>query len=384
MKEPRTRRPPARGKRSRAPAAAGPRPRPPGPPSGTPRAARRGARQGNPDAAEERLALALRAFLRELRHLEGRSPHTVAAYGADLEACLRFISGRVGRPARLADLDAAHLRLWVAAQQAAGARPRTVVRRRSAVRRFTRFLCREGFLQEDPAQRLPAPKIGRPLPRAVSARRLAERLDGSWGDDWAGRRDRAICELLYGAGLRLSELVSLDVGDLDLSGQWVRVKGKGAREREICFGRTARAALAAYLRVRSSGCPSPAAPGGAALFLNQRGKRLGARSVQRLTAARLSDALLGHVHPHALRHSFATHMLDRGADLRAIQALLGHRSLDATQIYTHVSTARLRESFERTHPRARIRSADEQADPDPLPPESAATADGAGEDTTGP
>ncbi|MFH1143078.1 MAG: tyrosine recombinase XerC [Candidatus Eisenbacteria bacterium] len=307
-----------------------------------------------PRFIEERLRLALQAFLRELRHLEGRSPHTVRAYGDDLRASFRFLAQRCGRPARLEDLDAAHLRLWVAAQQAGQARPRSIVRRRSAMRRFTRFLCRENLLATDPAQRLPAPPIGRPLPRALSAHRLATRLDADWGEDWAARRDRAICELLYGAGLRLSELVGLDLEDLDLVGRGLRVKGKGARERMVCFGEPAGVALAAYLPMRSSqglaGGAVPAPEG--ALFLNRRGGRLGARSVQRIAASRLSDPVLGRVHPHALRHSFATHMLDRGADLRAIQALLGHRSLDATQIYTHVSTAALRESFARAHPRA--------------------------------
>ncbi len=316
-----------------------------------PRRADPGSARAKEAVAEERLALALSAFLRELRHLEGRSPHTVTAYRSDLEACLAFLAARTGRPARVADLDAAHLRLWIASQQAAGAKPRTIVRHRSALRHFTRFLVREGVLARDPAQRLPAPKVGRPLPRAVSAPRLSERLDENWGDAWAGLRDRAICELLYGAGLRLSELIALDLGDIDLRDRWVRVKGKGARERVVCFGRAASEALAAYLRVRSQGCPA-AQCDPQAFFLNARGGRLSARSVQRMTAARLSDEVTGHVHPHALRHSFATHMLDRGADLRAIQALLGHRSLDATQIYTHVSIAKLRESFERAHPRS--------------------------------
>jgi len=304
--------------------------------------------------ADPGLAAACAAFLRELRHLEGRSPRTIAAYGADLRALFAWLAARTGRAARLADLDAAHARLWIASQQAAGAQPRTIVRHRSALRRFTRYLTREGLLQLDPAQRLPAPKVGRALPKALGAAPLAERLDGSWGNDPASLRDRAICELLYGAGLRVAELVTLDRGDLDLVGGWVRVRGKGARERLVCVGEPARAAIERYLRVlpawRERGAER--AP---ALFRNPRGGRLTIRSVQRIVARRLSDPVLGRVHPHALRHSFATHMLDRGADLRAIQALLGHRSLDTTQVYTHVSIARLREAFERAHPRARTR-----------------------------
>ena len=184
------------------------------------------------------------------------------------------------------------------------------------------------------------------------------------GADPLAWRDRAICELLYGTGMRVSELAGLDLGDIDLRRGWVRVRGKGARERTACFGRPARDALRLYLRARAA-LRVPAVrraerradrrPSGGpqeALLLNARGTRLSVRSVQRIVARRLSDPVLGDVHPHLLRHSFATHMLDRGADLRAIQALLGHRSLNSTQLYTHLSTAGLRRAFDRAHPRA--------------------------------
>ncbi len=315
-------------------------------------------------------------FLRELEHAEGRSRHTVDAYRRDLLAFCGHRRERTGRSARREDLTEGNLRQWLGALHQAGARPRSVVRRRSALRRFLRYLAREGVLDSDPSAQLPAPKVGRPLPHSVDAERLAEVLDRAWGDDAAARRDRAICELLYGAGVRVAELVAADRGDLELAAGRLRVRGKGARERVACFGEKARAALERYLEVRNELHPAGVArgeqaggargePGGAtkarraggaadrpALFLNQRGGRLTVRSVQRIVAARLGDPLLGHVHPHLLRHSFATHMLDRGADLRAIQSLLGHRSLDSTQIYTHVSVARLRAAVERYHPRA--------------------------------
>ncbi len=304
--------------------------------------------------ADETLQAALNTFLRELRHLEGCSSRTVEAYGRDLLAFFAFMAGRTRRPASLSDLDAAHARLWLASQHAAGAKPRSVVRRRSALRRFTRFLTRERLLESDPALRLPAPKVGRSLPRALAARRLGQLLDGSWGPGPMASRDRVICELLYGAGLRVSELVALDLGDVDLGGRWLRVKGKGARERTVCFGHVAKEAVSVYLAARPElrAKAAPDAEDAEALFLNARGGRLSARSVQRIVRLRLSDPILGNVHPHLLRHSFATHMLDRGADLRAIQALLGHRSLDTTQVYTHVSTAKLREAFDQAHPRS--------------------------------
>ncbi len=294
------------------------------------------------------LSAALAAFLRQLRHLEGLSPRTVIAYRSDILDFARFRRERTGRAAGLGDLQREYLRLWLGAQHAAGARPRTVVRRRSALRRFTRFLTRKGVLESDPAPHLPAPKVGRPLPRAIDAEQLTRVLEQAWGTSPFDRRDRAICELLYGAGLRVSELVSLDLEDIDLAAGWLRVKGKGARERSVCFGAPGREAVASYLGAREQLAPA----GGVALFLNHRGGRLTARSVQRMVARRLWDPVLGRVNPHLLRHSFATHMLDRGADLRAIQALLGHRSLDTTQIYTHVSTSQLRRAVDEHHPRA--------------------------------
>jgi integrase/recombinase XerC len=306
------------------------------------------------------LQAAINAFVRELDHLEGRSRHTVDAYGRDLLRFFDFVASRTGRAATLHDLDAAHMRLWLAAQHSTGAKARSVVRRRSALRRFVKYLLREELIASDPASRLPAPKVGRQLPHTLDANRLAGLLGASWGEAPADRRDQAICELLYSAGLRVSELVGLDLPDIDIKRCWLRVKGKGSKEREVCFGDAARLALSAYLKVRGHfgrQLKQPPPPT-SALFLNTRGGRLTVRSVQRIVERRLWDPILGKVHPHLLRHSFATHMLDQGADLRAIQVLLGHQSLDTTELYTHVSTAQLKREFAAAFPRAAAESSD--------------------------
>ena len=301
------------------------------------------------------LTAAVAAFERQLRHLEGRSERTIEAYRRDCLHFLGFVHERTGRGASLADLDAAHLKLWLASQHAGGAKPRTVVRRRSALRRFVGFLLRADLVTENAAANLPAPKLGRELPRSLPCDRLVSRLE-DWpkGEDPFTLRDRAICELLYGSGVRVAELASLELADLDLARGWLHVRGKGARERTACFGDAATTAVKRYLQVRGQ-LRQPRrgkAVTAQSLFLNARGGGLSVRSIQRIVARRLSDPVLGEVHPHLLRHSFATHMLDRGADLRAIQALLGHRTLDTTQLYTHVSTAQLRRAFDQAHPRS--------------------------------
>ncbi len=303
---------------------------------------------------DEIVAAALGSFGRHLLYLEGRSPKTVEAYLRDLSAYFSFIYQRTGRPAQLNDLDQPHMRLWLAALHARGDQPGSVVRRRSSLRRFTRFLLREELIESDEATRLPAPKTGRALPRILDASKLAAILDREWGTQAIDLRDRAACELLYSAGLRVSELVALDLGDVDLDRRWLRVKGKGARERTVCFGDPAQEALYSYYKKRSNlHSRKNKKPPTTAVFLGARGTRLTVRSIQRLVHKRLYDPVLGDVNPHLLRHSFATHMLDRGADLRVIQALLGHQSLDSTQIYTHVSTTQLRRAFDSAFPRSR-------------------------------
>jgi integrase/recombinase XerC len=204
-------------------------------------------------------------------------------------------------------------------------------------------------IPRDPARGLPTPRLPKRLPRTLPATELGRALDRLAGDDPASRRDRALLELAYSAGLRLSELVGLNRGDVDAAGGVLRVRGKGRRERVVPAGRAALAALERYL----TGEGRARGRGDEPVFVNARGLRLSGRTVQRTVQRRLGQVAAGlGVSPHALRHSFATHLLDRGADLRAIQELLGHRSLATTQVYTHVSRSRLRKAYEQAHPRA--------------------------------
>jgi integrase/recombinase XerC len=228
----------------------------------------------------------------------------------------------------------------------------TVARRLAALRSWCRFLCRQGTLTTNPAAGLRGPRQEKKLPLFLTQEDLGQLLEAPPEGAPLGRRDRAILETLYSAGLRVSELVGLDVSDLDLDGGTATAKGKGKRERLALLGPPAVAALNAWLADRAALLGGRAA-GQAALFLNKNGTRLSARSVGRLLDKYLAQAGLdARASPHTLRHSFATHLLDAGADVRGVQELLGHKSLGTTQIYTHVSTQRLRDSYDQAHPRA--------------------------------
>jgi integrase/recombinase XerC len=219
----------------------------------------------------------------------------------------------------------------------------------AAWRSFTRFCVRRGILANDAARSLPSPRLGRRLPRTLPREDLTRALDRLAGDDPRSRRDRALLELTYSAGLRLSELVGLNRGDVDRQGGLLRVRGKGRRERVVPVGRAGIAAMDRYL----AGGSRASGPADEPIFVNGRGARLSGRTVQRVVRRRLAEIASGMgATPHALRHSFASHLLDNGADLRAIQELLGHRSLATTQVYTHVSGSRLRKADQQAHPRA--------------------------------
>lgn len=294
---------------------------------------------------------ALAEFLRHLALEKNASAHTVKSYREDLTQALGFFAGRLNRP-EPAGLTARHLRAYLAWLHERGYARTTIARRLAAVRSWCRFLCRQGTLTANPAEGLRGPRQDKKLPHFLGAADLARLLAAPPADTPAGLRDRAILETLYSAGLRVSELTGLDVGDVDFDAGLATVRGKGKRERLAVLGPPCRDALSSWLSARTA-LAGPRADNQPALFLNRHGTRLTSRSVGRLLEKYLAAAGLDpQTSPHTLRHSFATHLLDAGADIRSVQELLGHRSLGTTQIYTHVTTGRLRESYHKAHPRA--------------------------------
>lgn len=279
------------------------------------------------------------------------SPATVRAYRADL-ADLAAASGDV--ELSLVDIEVLREWLWKASQR--GDARSTLARRTSSARGFFAWALDEGLVETDPAVRLVTPKKAQHLPRVATADGLDDMLRQAAAAAAEGDpitlRDHAILELLYGSGIRVSELCGLDVDDLDVSRATARVLGKGSKERVVPYGAPARRAIEAYL---TRGRPALATRGDGstpAVFLGARGARLGPRSVYDLVARTVGPLVGGAVGPHALRHSAATHLLDGGADLRAVQELLGHASLGTTQVYTHVSSERLAAAYRQAHPRA--------------------------------
>lgn len=297
---------------------------------------------------------AIEGFLVSLAEERRASPNTVAAYRRDLTQ-LRDFAEEEGETA-IDGLDRLLLRKWLG-RLARDRKPATVARKVSAVRTFFRHLQRIGRLSDNPAERLEAPKLVRPLPTFLDAETTSEVIDvvKDQGDTPVARRDAAIVEMLYASGIRVSELCGLDLGRLDLRRGEARVIGKGNRERLVPLGRQAVAALSHYLEVRNQLLrPKSSDDDRAAVFVSYRGRRLEPRRIQQLL--RRFGALgagRADLHPHALRHSCATHLLDGGADLRSIQELLGHRSLSTTQRYTHTSIEGLIRVYDRAHPFSR-------------------------------
>ena len=287
-----------------------------------------------------------RAHLATERRL---SAHTVAAYQRDLAAFARWCD-RNGID-RWQALDGQHVRRFAAHSHAAGLGPRSLARRLAALRTFCDFLLRERVLTHNPGVDIRAPKAAKRLPHTLDADMMA-RLLALRPRDALERRDLAIMELFYSSGLRLAELLALDLGDIDLQDRTVRVLGKGAKTRIVPVGRKAVEALQGWLRERSAFVK----PEQHAIFVGQGGRRLGGRAVQlRLKAHALRQGLPVGVHPHLFRHSFATHLLESSRDLRGVQELLGHANIGTTQVYTHLDFQHLARIYESSHPRARRR-----------------------------
>jgi integrase/recombinase XerC len=305
----------------------------------------------------EPFATALGDYERHLGVERDLSPHTVRAYVGDVGSMLEH-AARYGHT-NLETIDLRTLRSWLAGLQSRGRSRTTMARRATAVRVFTAWLVRTGRARADAGAALGSPKAHRPLPAALRQDEVRLLLDaaaeraapGRDGVDPVALRDVAVLELLYATGIRVGELTGLDVDDVDAERRVVRVLGKGRKERAVPFGAPAHEALDRWL---TGGRPALARPdSGPALFLGARGGRIDPRAVRTLVHARLADVPgAPDLGPHGLRHTAATHLLDGGADLRSVQELLGHASLATTQIYTHVSTERLRNAYRQAHPRA--------------------------------
>jgi integrase/recombinase XerC len=298
----------------------------------------------------------MEAFVEHLSSERRASPHTVSNYARDLRSLCTFLEEKRQKPAKLADIDIYALRGWLGSLSRTHAAS-SIARHIAAVRTFFRYARRAGLTDKDPSALLASPKVSRPLPTLVSAAAAAEIVESPDGEP-EGLRDRAALELMYGSGLRVSELCGLDIGAVDLRQRTVRVTGKGNKERIVPLGEKAAHAVEAYLRVRARVVrPGYAITDAGALLITARGKRLAVRAVQHMTK---DSGALGagraDLHPHALRHSCATHMLDGGADLRSIQEILGHASLSTTQRYTHVSVEHLMRVYDQAHPLARART----------------------------
>lgn len=301
-----------------------------------------------PDARRQQMHSSITSFLEHMRTERRASPHTIRSYDDDLSVYSSYLAEAQGEGADPTSPDAARLRRYSAWLASRGYSPSTIARRLASLRSFFRFARRQGLIATDPSAGLRNPKQAKRLPRLLRIDEVIRLLEAVPLETPAGVRDRAMLETLYGGGLRVSELVGLNLDDLDLESELVKVRGKGRRERLSPIGAMAAEWIGRWARLRE-----PRQPKEPAVFLNQRGTRLTTRSVGRLLEAHLVRAgLVDAASPHTLRHSFATHLLDGGADLRSVQELLGHRNLTTTQVYTHVTQDRMLDIYHESHPRA--------------------------------
>ncbi len=279
-------------------------------------------------------------FLTYLEIEKNYSPHTLLNYQMDLKEFVEFL-----KEIPIIKVEYLHLRKYLIELKNKSYKPRTLARKLSSIRSFFKFLQREGLLSNNPAILLQSPKLDKTLPKFLTEKEMTELIEAPSLENVPGKRDRAILEALYSTGIRVGELVGLNIDSIDLISNLIKVMGKGKKERLVPIGERAVEAIKGYLDSRLSN--------NRALFLNKNGTRLTSRGVQNIINKHiLTTSLRVNVSPHVLRHSFATHLLDRGADLRSVQELLGHVNLSTTQIYTHVTTEKLKKVYDKAHPRA--------------------------------
>ena len=293
----------------------------------------------------------LKDWLKHLTYEKNASPHTRRAYAGDVREFIAFLKTKelYRREEGVPPFKVDHrlIRAFMDFLYRKRNQKSTVARKLSSLRSFFNFLCRQGVWQENPARLVATPKLPQKLPSFLTVEQVFRLLDSPFPATVLGRRDKAVLELIYATGMRVGELVTLNVEDIDLSNRSLRVKGKGRKERLLPFGREAARALREYLPLRAAIAREEA------LFLNRWGLRLDPRSVRRVVDRYIRlTSMRQHISPHSLRHSFATHLLNAGADLRSIQELLGHSSLSTTQRYTHLSAEQLKEVYRKAHPRA--------------------------------
>ncbi|MBN2190869.1 MAG: tyrosine recombinase XerC [Candidatus Aureabacteria bacterium] len=293
-------------------------------------------------------------FLNYLKVEKDASSHTIRNYRNDLLQFVEFISDKnYSVLDRLNEIDHITIRNFLANIKDKNYSRSTIVRKIAALRSFFRYMLREGLIKANPAVGMIMPKKDRKLPNFLDMKEIGRLLEAPAVDTLDGLRDRAILEILYSSGIRVSELVGLNTGNVDLIGEVLKVKGKGKKERLVPIGSVAVNILNEYINKRKKGDYKGRRADFNAVFLNKYGQRITDRSVRRIVDKYIQGAALEHkISPHVLRHTFATHMLDAGADLRSVQELLGHSSLSTTQIYTHVTTEKLKKVYDKAHPRA--------------------------------
>ncbi len=290
-------------------------------------------------------------FVNYLRYERNMSPETIRAYEKDLHQFLRFFAKGDGDPAQPGELTTLQIREYLQHLKDKSYQKTTVVRKLATIRSFYKCLLKKGIVTTNPLTDIPTPKVEKKIPHFLGTEEVEKLLNAPQGNGFQPVRDRAILETLYSTGLRVSELTALNVGDIDLTGEVVKARGKGRRERVMPVGSFALQAIKAYIELRAQ-VPHINEKDPEALFLNRFGDRLSSRSIRKIIDKYIKvTGLSEKTSPHTLRHSFATHLLNRGANLRMVQELLGHKHLSTTQIYTHVTTDAMKRAYEEAHPR---------------------------------